>query len=320
MENYRTKLSDRSWKAKFGSITYDEFIDVFGLIKDHFQTPRSTDLMNRNKFVMFIHFFHCKALSWDTLSSMYYHIPISSCRKYIDQVLVAMESYFGDSWIQFPMDNELRSKMISILEFRGEPMADALFLIDGKCTRFPGKSRKHNKCWKFKFRGGRNILHVIDRVFGLVCCLSVADGSTHDFRVFKETQLFSNLKYYLGNAQMLADTAYFWRDATYQQSVCALPSVKKHKTEYEAHDESTWELHKTVRSAIERKFAIEYSTQWKGLNDFNGRGTSGEKKHALATKCIMSMTNYLRLKRVRNMPVDKTLFPFIPSFLKEFAL
>lgn len=286
-------------KNKFGSLTRDEILEFFDELKDYFNTPRTPDIVNLNKLVMFFNYYHLEKATFDIVSEIYGRLPETTVRTALKHVVEAMERYFGDDWIVFPMDDTLKQKMVQILIDKGEPFPHALFIIDGKCIRYPGKSKKENMCWKFKFRGGINNMLIKERVFHTWCDLSMASGSTHDFRMFKESEVCKNLDLYIGRGYYgLADTAYFWSDEEYQKYICAVPSKKKHPYQYSLQSSEVWDLHRKVRGSIEHQFGIEYHNQWKGLNNFNGRGESGELRFKSVNKVLLSFSNWVRLHRL----------------------
>ena len=277
---------------------------LFDLIKDYFTRPQDTCIKKMNKFLLWLNFVHSDCQNWNAVCSQWSNISISSCINYLDDVMEAILRSFNKTpgILDVPLTPEIRHKMHEILLLNKAKYANALVSIDGKASQMFGRSHKHLRCFKFKFRAAQNHMNIYDRVLGLSIACSIGNaGSTHDITVFKRhpwsqaDKLSTNLQEYL----MLADSGYVGSDSMH---VAVRP--KKNMTIYHNHSKEFWTEHSKTRTHVETEFGKFWQNQFPTLNFFKKNSRFAYRRKRLHISCSLIVMNVIRLYRLFKLQSD----------------
>ena len=277
---------------------------IFDLIKDYFLRPQDTCIKKMNKFLLWLNFVHSDCQNWNAVCSQWSNISTSSCINYLDDVMEAILKAFSSTpeILDVPLTAEIRRKMHEILVLKESKFANALVSIDGKASQMFGRSHKHLRCFKFKFRAAQNHMHIYDRVLGLSLACSIGNsGSTHDITVFKRhpwsqsEMLQKNLQQYL----MLADSGYVGSNAKH---VAVRPKRNQHL--YHKHSKEFWTEHSKTRSHVELEFGKFWQNQFPTLNYFKKNSKFAFRKKRLHISCSLIVMNMIRLYRFYKLQDD----------------
>ena len=251
-----------------------------------------------NKFLLWLHFVHSDCQNWNAVCSQWSNISTSSCINYLDDVMEAILKSFNKTpgILDIPLTAEIRHKMHEILLLNKAKFANALVSIDGKASQMLGRSHKHLRCFKFKFRAAQNHMNIYDRVLGLSVACSIGNpGSTHDITVFRRhpwsqaDTLWNNLQEYL----MLADSGYVGSEYSH---VAVRP--KKNMSLYFCHSQEFWIEHAKTRSHVEHEFGKFWQNQFPTLNYFKKNSKFAYRRKRLHISCSLIIMNVIRLYRL----------------------
>ena len=138
--------------------------------------------------------------------AQHFGIGVGTVKSYVDQVVKALVS-LKDDFVYWPDENE-RDEMKARLSLQGWP--DCVGIIDGTHVGLETKPLKYHECYfNRKSFYSINVTIVCDDRGKIIYFYAGWPGTTHDNRVFRNSDLYKNYKnYFRKNEHLLGDSAY----------------------------------------------------------------------------------------------------------------